>query len=1226
MAKMTGKFDKYSTYFSSSNFHYFLYSCIPSKKVLIIGGACLAALILIIGLAVGLTTDDGGSSSNDSTNSSVLTQGPVSSCPELAKSSYWDYVEPTRYNLSFKLQPGLFVPSSSPPPYFNATAVLRLSIKQATPCILLQAANNLRFSSISITARSDLPVTILCSATEESPMDCNSFVNTIPSNMRPPSSSLDTDLIAIKLPEVLPANSTAYLTFNYAVGTASTSTTGAASVVSGLIPSGPFVNSTGQPAILMATRLEPTGARRLFPCYDAPKYRAIYTVDVTAPKEMTVLGNTAPMARSPTDSEEEGEEGMAVTKFKPTAPMPSYVLGIVVGDLKQVSGMDNNKSTTTDQSQSSLLPGRGVPRVEGWVAGDTMGRNLNYAVTAAQEAMAFFSSTDGFGINQPTEFTKLDIVAIPGWEGSQEAWGLVMLDEPTAFYDQDEDGEYSRYQTTAVVCQQAAAQWIGGMVAIDDWTQYGLKEGLTTIAQYRCLPKAAEKADMFGVTLPPHELRLQAHTPSGQAVSPRDGIVETAIDYASDPLASPIIPVSDLGMFDDVAFNDYIYISKSAAVFQMLDAFTEIKESWIGMFDTILKRFVEEFNGKAARYKDFMAVMATTVDNNSVEGDFYAKQLNGRVLYWILSTTPEEERVEALQPRDIAQNDVRSATVGGWFFRPVFPFIAPRREMINSTSALMTTLNMGATQQPFCSWLPDPQAADGVENDDEDGFGVLLERAQTEACFVDPLPWNDPMKNRYYSLLLSQDNLTDCNIGIGPANINLKTEIPGQQEDFRGNTTETGWILNHDGNRMYRTDFEEEHLTTLLSIIRDMAGGIEETEYQGPATMGQHSADGPDANDTDCKPTVADVFESNQVVNDVLAFTLQGYGMYTDGKWIVEALDAVAQSNVTVTPEGQFGMLGSAADSIDDLALLAEVGNCSAALHDLAMDMLQPRTAAIFYALPNKASDKQSVMTHLAGPTILWHSVLHKDANTTRLLCDLIPSTPLAQYLSNISNVGNQTANSTSNSNSTISTELRAAAYIALAAEPEACVGTDGDAVTAALIECWETSPEHKEAERCLFALPYVAGTEASVDYITSSDDSSVGELIEAYDGNAAMALRKMERTRLLSSRRPTLLKNTAERSLTGWSSAFSSLQEGWQDIVAAEGEAAACLALQGLPAPVTGEQRSGVEQWLRMSPGGVGCASLIKARVLGKAENTRRLVDDNDLPASLCAALEARG
>lgn len=1070
-----------------------------------------------------------------------------------------------------------------------------------------------------MTTRSDLPLTTLCSATEESPMDCPSFVDIIPSDMRPTSSSLDTDLIAIKLPEVLPANSTAYLTLYYAVGTAST--TGEDSVLSGLIRSGPFVNSTGQPAVLMATRLEPTGARRLFPCYDAPKYRAIYTVDVTAPKDITVLGNTAPMAGSPTDSKKEGEEGMVVTLFKPTAPMPSYMLGLVVGDLKQVSGTNTN---TTDQTQSSLLPGGGIPQVEGWVAGDTMGRYLNYAVTAGQEAMAFFSSTDSFAINQPTEITKLDIVAIPGWEGSQEAWGLVMLDEPRAFYNPDQDGEYARYQTTALMCQQAAAQWIGGMVSIDDWTQYGLKEGLTTIAQYRCLPRVAEKAGS-GVTLPPHELRLQAHTPSGQAVSPRDGIVETAMDYTSDPLASPIIPISDLGMFDDVAFNNYVYISKSAASFHMLDAFSEINPNWVGMFNTIMKHFVQEFNGKAARYKDFMTVVTKTVDTYSVKDDFYAKQLNGRVFFWIFSTTPEQEREEALNPRDITQSGVRSATIGGWFFRSVYPFIAPRREMINSTNAMVTMLDMGASQQPFCSWLPDPQAAEGVDDgDDEDEVSVLLERAQTEVCFVDPVPWNDPTRSRYYSLLLSQDNLTDCNIGTGTADINVDTRLPGHQEDFKGNITETGWILNHDGNRMFRTDFGEEHLTALLSIIKDMAGGIEETEYQGPATIGQHSADGSDANDTDCKPTKNDVFESNQIVNDVLAFTLQGYGMYTDGKWIVQALDAVAQSNVTVTPEGQFGMLGSAADSIDDLTLLAAVGNCSAALHDLAMDMLQPRTAAIFYALLNKATDTQSVMTHLVGPTILWHSVFHKDDRITRLLCDLIPNTPLAQYLSDTIGGANQTA--TRNSTTSISTELRAAAYIALAAEPAVCFGTDADAVTAALIECWETSPEYNEAERCLFALPYVVGTEASVDYITSSDGSSVDKLIEAYDGDVEMALRKVERTRLLSRRRPTLLKNTAERSLADWSSAFSSLQEGWQDIVAAEGEEAACLALQGLPAPVTGEHRSGVEQWLRRSPGGVGCAAVIKARVLGRAENTRRLVDDNDLPASLCAALEARG
>ncbi|MDH5541097.1 MAG: M1 family peptidase, partial [Rhizobacter sp.] len=82
--------------------------------------------------------------------------------------------------------------------------------------------------------------------------------------------------------------------------------------------------ATGRRRRLLATQLEAIYARKLFPGFDEPAFRAVFEITVRAPKQFDVVSN---MPRS--SLRREGE--FALHRFAPTPPMPSYLVSVVVG-------------------------------------------------------------------------------------------------------------------------------------------------------------------------------------------------------------------------------------------------------------------------------------------------------------------------------------------------------------------------------------------------------------------------------------------------------------------------------------------------------------------------------------------------------------------------------------------------------------------------------------------------------------------------------------------------------------------------------------------------------------------------------------------------------------------------------------------------------------------------------------------------------------------------------
>lgn len=147
-----------------------------------------------------------------------------------------------------------------------------------------------------------------------------------------------------------------------------------------------------------ATHLEPQGARRVFPCFDEPQYKAIFQLQVTSHKNFSVISNTEIKNKTLP-----GVDARVTTTFKPTPIMPTYNLAILVSDFLKIT---NNRT-----NHSILFPST--------VNADTVDFVLQMAYRILKQYEIY---TD-----IPFELTKMDLAIVPNYPAALENWGSIFF-------------------------------------------------------------------------------------------------------------------------------------------------------------------------------------------------------------------------------------------------------------------------------------------------------------------------------------------------------------------------------------------------------------------------------------------------------------------------------------------------------------------------------------------------------------------------------------------------------------------------------------------------------------------------------------------------------------------------------------------------------------------------------------------------------------------------------
>ena len=169
-----------------------------------------------------------------------------------------------------------------------------------------------------------------------------------------------------------------------------------------------FVDDDGNEQVLATTQFEATDARRAFPCWDEPDFKATYAITMIVDESLVVVSNALEVRSASTG------DGRRRVEFATTMPMSTYLVAFVVGPLSVTPPIDVD----------------GTPlRV---VARPDRAHLSPFALDVAQFCLRYFAEY----FDRPYPGDKVDLVAIPDFAfGAMENLGCVTFRETALLVD-----------------------------------------------------------------------------------------------------------------------------------------------------------------------------------------------------------------------------------------------------------------------------------------------------------------------------------------------------------------------------------------------------------------------------------------------------------------------------------------------------------------------------------------------------------------------------------------------------------------------------------------------------------------------------------------------------------------------------------------------------------------------------------------------------------------------
>lgn len=319
---------------------------------------------------------------------------------------------------------------------------------------------------------------------------------------------------------------------------------------------------------IAVTQFESTHARRAFPCFDEPAYKASFGISLVVPEDMLAVSNAAELSRDPVG------DGLVRVRFADTVPMSTYLVAFVVGAL--------------EVTEARPFPGRAGPVPLRVVHLPGQGRLCSFALEVATGALGFFE--DYYDIAYPGD--KVDLVAVPDFAfGAMENLGCIVFREVLLVVDPDSSTPQELQRVADVINHELAHMWFGDLVTMRWWNGIWLNEAFATFMEVKATDAFRPEWDVwttFGLS--------------------RTAAFETDALRSTRPVEYEVVTAADAeGMFDVLTYE------KGCSVVRMLEQYlgAEVfrdgiraylrRHAWSSTDTTDLWDALEEASGEPVR-------------------------------------------------------------------------------------------------------------------------------------------------------------------------------------------------------------------------------------------------------------------------------------------------------------------------------------------------------------------------------------------------------------------------------------------------------------------------------------------------------------------------------------------------------------------------------------------------------------------------------------------------